>query len=77
MNNNAETRQSVIQLVRHCAICKQGNPDKGRAFDGRRAYRCKQCGNVWTEGLQGRKRKYSEQRHGYQFADSKGEGHCA
>lgn len=50
-----------------CPICRQGKPDKGRAFDGRRAYRCKSCGFIWTEGLQGRKRRYSKQRPGYQF----------
>ena len=39
-------------------------------MDGRRAYRCTCCGNIWTEGLQGRQRKYSEQRPGYQFKDT-------
>ena len=56
----------------YCHKCSSSDLDKGRAFDGRRAYRCKQCGNVWTNGLQGRKRQYSQQREGYQFADSKG-----
>ncbi|MDD5589154.1 MAG: hypothetical protein PHP92_03820 [Candidatus Nanoarchaeia archaeon] len=59
-----------------CPNCKKLNKvDKGRAMDGRRAYRCKICGKVWTEGLQNRKQKYSSQREGYQFADSKGSGH--
>lgn len=49
--------------------------DKGRAFDGRRAYRCKQCRRIHTCGLQGRKRKYSAQRDSYQFFDSKGKNH--
>lgn len=39
-------------------------------MDGRRAYRCKLCGSVWTQGLQGRKRNYSAQRPYYQFADT-------
>ena len=51
----------------NCDRCKQPNPDKGRAFDGRRAYRCVQCGHEWTEGLQGRLKKYSKQRQGFQF----------
>ena len=60
-----------------CSICKHPEPDKGRAFDGRRAYRCPKCGNTWTCGLQGRKQRFSKQREGYQFADSKGHGHVA
>ena len=65
--------------MRHviCGHCNQPRPKKGRAFDGRRAYRCANCGNTWTNGLQGRERKYSPQREGYQFADSKGSGHVA
>lgn len=39
-------------IKRRCPICKHPGYDKGRAFDGRRAYRCHNCGNVWTEGLQ-------------------------
>lgn len=56
-------------IKRRCPICKHPGYDKGRAFDGRRAYRCHNCGNVWTEGLQGRERKYSSQIVGYQFKD--------
>lgn len=55
--------------MRKCAVCGSSNIDKGRAFDGRRAYRC-QCGNVWTEGMQGRARAYSRQRMGFQFHDT-------
>ena len=44
--------------------------DKGRAVDGRRAYRCRVCGATWTEGLQGRKRRWSPQRDGNQFHDT-------
>jgi len=55
---------------RVCPSCNHPGYDKGRAFDGRRAYRCQQCGKTWTEGMQGRERKYSPQRMGYQFADS-------
>lgn len=61
--------------MRNCSVCITGNPEKGRAFDGMRAYRCKCCGNVWTEGMQGREKRYSPQRHGYQFSNSKGSGH--
>ena len=55
---------------RKCDNCQTPKPDKGRAIDGRRAYRCVNCGNIWTEGLQGRKQKWSKQRQDYQFADS-------
>jgi len=59
-----------------CSNCKQkGNILKGRAFDGRRAYRCNHCGHVWTNGLNGRKKTYSNQRESYQFSDSKGPSH--
>ena len=58
-------------MRRECANCRHTGVDKGRAMDGRRAYRCQRCGNVWTEGLQGRERKYSPQRDGYQFADTR------
>ncbi len=54
-------------------VCCCGNDkhDKGRAWDGRRAYRCKCCGREWTEGMQGRKKKYSAQREcGFQFYDT-------
>jgi len=56
---------------RKCSNCQTPNPDKGRAVDGRRSYRCKCCKNVWTEGLQGRKQKFSVQRLSCQFFDSK------
>lgn len=60
-------------------ICSCGSIyfDKGRAFDGRRAYRCKGCGKIHTCGMQGRTQKYSNQRFGYQFHDSKGTGHIS
>ena len=77
MNNYEQKPQSCQTDVRRCAYCQTTTPDKGRAWDGRRAYRCKCCGKVWTEGMQGREKNYSEQRHGYQFADSKGVGHIA
>ena len=57
--------------IRRCDTCQTPNPDKGRAFDGRKAYRCKCCGRTWTEGMQGKQKEYSEQREGYQFADSR------
>ncbi len=53
--------------------CKQY--DKGRAFDGRRAYRCKSCGGIHTAGMQNRNKKYSQQREGNQFLNSNGKGH--
>lgn len=53
-----------------CPKCRHPDADPGRAFDGRRAYRCRSCGETWTDGLQGRKRQYSIQRSGYQFADT-------
>ena len=58
-----------------CHNCNNPKPKKGRALDGRRAYLCIVCGRIWTEGLQGRKPKYSKQRESYQFTDSKGKGH--
>lgn len=53
-----------------CPTCQAPRPDKGRAFDGRRAYRCRACRQVWTAGLQGRARQYSPQRISYQFHDT-------
>lgn len=58
-------------IIRLCPNCRHPDYDKGRAYDGRRAYRCKKCGSIWTEGMQGRKKKYSEQRLSYQFKDWK------
>lgn len=60
-----------------CSNCFNINVSKGRAFDGRRAYRCNNCGHVWTNGMQGRKKKFSKQRESYQFADSKSVGHVS
>ena len=56
---------------RRCPICKTENPDKGRALDGRRAYRCKNCHHEWTEGMQGRKKRYSIQRNRNQFSNNR------
>lgn len=64
-------------MERKCPICNVKNLRKGRAFDGRRAYQCPVCDKIWAEGLQGRKPKYSKQRDGYQFANSKGGGHIS
>lgn len=47
-----------------------GKVDRGRACDGRRAYRCKLCGAIWTSGTNGRKWQHSSQRESYQFADT-------
>lgn len=72
-NTKKDNQQAfAIRSVRCCAVCQTPKPDKGRAMDGRRVYRCKTCGNIWTEGMQGRKKKYTKQRDGYQFADSRG-----
>lgn len=53
-----------------CPRCFSSNISKGRAMDGRRAYRCKACGNIWTDGLRGKVKQYSSQRPGYQFSDT-------
>ncbi len=58
-----------MEKERCCPSCKHKGFDKGRAMDGRRAYRCQQCGGIWSEGNQGREQKWSKQREGYQFAD--------
>jgi len=50
--------------------CGHTGIDKGRAFDGRRAYRCQECLTIWTNGLQNRSKKFSKQRIGYQFYNS-------
>ena len=56
------------KVVEHqCPDCRLPSPDKGRAFDGRRAYRCTGCDRIWSEGLQGRARRYSPQRESFQF----------
>ena len=51
-----------------CPNCAHKGIEKGRAFDGRRTYRCRKCGYTWTRGLQGRQPRYSKQRQGTQFA---------
>jgi hypothetical protein len=56
--------------MKYICSCGCNKFDKGRAFDGRRVYRCKQCGATHTAGLQGRKRKYSKQRLTDQFHDT-------
>ena len=55
---------------RTCPQCRAVDFDKGRAADGRRAYRCQTCRCVWTEGLQGKTPSYSALWLGYQFSDS-------
>jgi transposase-like protein len=58
-------------VTRHgCPACRSPYTDLGRACDGRRAYRCRRCGTIWTRGLHGRTRRYSPQRPSYQFADT-------
>lgn len=59
----------MLMKKKECKACHGHDLEKGRALDGRRAYRCGQCGNRWTEGLQGREQKYSKQRMGDQFRD--------
>lgn len=44
-----------------CDKCRAADVEKGRAVDGRRAYRCRACGCVWTDGLHGRPRRYNPQ----------------
>jgi len=70
MSQKTETKS------RSCPTCKTQNPDKGRSFDGR-AYRCKSCKLIWTEGPQGREKRISDQRQGFQFSDSRGVGHIS
>lgn len=53
-----------------CKNCRQKDIDKGRAWDGRRAYRCNSCGSIWTEGMQGKGQDWNKQRQGYQFKDT-------
>ena len=55
---------------RQCPNCKHKGYVKGRAFDGRRVYRCQQCQTIWSEGMQGRKKTYNKQSYGYQFANT-------
>jgi len=56
--------------VKRLCTCGCARSDKGRAVDGRRAYRCAVCQHVWTDGLQGREQRFSKQRTGYQFHDT-------
>lgn len=65
---NGLGHQENISMIK-CPKCQCTEIDKGRAFDGRRAYRCKSCKNEWTNGLNGRKQRYSIQRMSNQFAN--------
>ena len=67
----------IVESKKYFCSCGCNRFEKGRAMDGRRAYRCKQCGSIHTYGMQGRKKTYSQQRESYQFADSKGHGHIS
>lgn len=58
-------------MILKCLICYNSDIEKGRAMDGRRAYRCNQCKAIWTAGRQKRKLRYSNQRQGFQFRDEK------
>jgi len=61
----------MIKKIRECPRCKHLGYDKGRAVDGRRAYRCQKCGETWSEGWQGMsKQRFYKQREGYQFANT-------
>jgi uncharacterized C2H2 Zn-finger protein len=42
--------------------------EKGRAVDGRAAYRCVKCGKIWTQGKT--RIRYADQRKTYQFSHS-------
>ena len=57
-------------MIRCPTFCGSRKVDRGRAADGRRAYRCRVCGATWTSGMQGRRQQFSDQRPGYQFADT-------
>lgn len=65
-----------MKKTKYTCSCGCNDYDKGRAVDGRRAYRCKKCGGVHTNGMQGREKRYNSQRISYQFKDSKGKLHC-
>lgn len=54
-----------------CPRCNHPKPERGRAFDGRRAYRCPRCDNQWTMGLQGRQQKFNPQVDTNQFPITK------
>ena len=55
----------------NCIVCRSRNIDKGRGYDGRRAYRCNDCGQKWTQGMQGLKeKKYNVEGRTYQFKDN-------
>ena len=56
--------------MRRCSVCHCEHPEKGRALDGRRCYRCRHCRVEWSEGMQGRRPRYSKQRLGFQFHDT-------
>jgi hypothetical protein len=67
------THQGDLKLTNFKLTCKCGNTnhiDKGRACDGRRAYRCPICENIWTMGTFGRNPSYSVQRPSFQFYDT-------
>jgi hypothetical protein len=55
--------------IKICKKCGCNKYEKGRAHDSRRAYRCLSCKNIWTEGMQGRRKQFSIQRLGFQFKD--------
>lgn len=61
-----------MKTRRACSRCLSPSIDKGRAWDGRRAYRCRACRHEWTEGWQGmaRQRPSPQRQSGHQFADS-------
>lgn len=52
-------------MKRVCPVCGKAHLEKGRAADGRRAYRCLVCRHVWTDGAT--RKKFHTQRVGYQF----------
>lgn len=60
-------------MKRTCVSCCSPDVEKGRAVDGRRAYRCRNCGHTWTEGMQGRVKRWNSQMIargiGYQFGN--------
>ena len=45
---------------RSCPACRSNIFEKGRAFDGRRAYLCNTCSRIWTEGMQGREKENTQ-----------------
>jgi len=81
-NENVVASAPVHHLVGRTHLSRACNCgcnffDKGRAFDGKRVYRCVACRHSFSNGSQGRRKIYHQQRESDQYADSKGRGHVS